>query len=169
MSRVNLIRVVALGFIGAASAASAVAQTNYPWQWHGTTCDRNMTFCWNGPYKDNSDEVEAWGSRWVSEDRAVKPLEWIRAIRCIKPKELCVVARTQMGMTNIDLYPIREWTNDQVTAGEEQKGDCEEETLLINRADASVSLISKPGPLADSSSCKVGGMKPKTVLYRLAR
>src|SRR5215475_6806981 len=167
MSRVTLIRVLVLVFLGAVSAASAVGQARYPdpWQLNGKACDN---FCWNGPYSDNSDEVRAWGNQWVSENRSEKPLEWVTNVRCIKAQHLCIVARNQAlssggTMTNIDLYSVREWSNYQVRANEEwgMQSNCEKDTLLINRADSSVSLLSAPGPEADRS-CRTL-LKPKTV------
>jgi hypothetical protein len=38
-------------------------------------CNQEVTFCWYGPYTDGSDEVEAWGNRWSTDNSSQKPLE----------------------------------------------------------------------------------------------
>jgi hypothetical protein len=155
-------------------AVAASAQTRYSWQWKDTDCDYHMTFCWDGPFADNSDEVTAWGNHWVSQDKNEKPLEWVTEVRCVKSQRVCILARNQTiggggPRTNIDLYIVREWKDYQIRADEEGSGllvGCEQDSLLINRADASVSMLSNPGPAAATVRCQQV-MKPKTVIYKL--
>jgi hypothetical protein len=74
------------------------------------------------------------------------------------------------SQTNIDLYRIEEWSSYQIRAiGESDfpRGrECEIDTLLLNRAEGSVSMLSTPGPAAATQAC-IGIMKPKTVVYKL--
>lgn len=118
-------RLIPVVFVVILVRASGVSQTKFSWQWHDTACDQKMTFCWYGPFKDNSDEVNAWGNQWVSQDHAEKPLEWNSEVRCIKARHLCIVARNQRmwagtTLTNIDLYSVTEWSDYQIRADEEE-------------------------------------------------
>jgi hypothetical protein len=64
---------------------------------------------------------------------------------------------------------VEEWSSFQIRAIEESdfpKGkECEIDTLLLNRAEGSVLMLSVPGPAAQSKLC-LGIMKPKTVVYK---
>ena len=75
------------------------------------------------------------------------------------------------SQTNIDLYRIEEWSTVQVRAIEESdfpKGrECEVDTLLLNRVEGSVSMLSAPGPVATTKACMGIIKKPKTVVYKL--
>ena len=72
--------------------------------------------------------------------------------------------------TNIDLYKIKEWNDFQIRAIGESDfppgKECEIDSLFLNRADASVSMLSVPGPAASDKRCMLL-MKPKTVIYSL--
>jgi hypothetical protein len=146
----------------------------YSWQWKDTSCNYAMTFCWYGPYTDNSDEATAWGNQWVSHDKDEKVLRQVVEIRCLKSLGLCIHARNQnIGsklMTNIDLYHVREWSDFQIRAdmeGSKLPPRCEQDSLLINRADASVVLIASAGADAGKEVCTALFGKPKTVTYEL--
>jgi hypothetical protein len=146
----------------------------YSWQWKDTSCNYAMTFCWYGPYKDNSDESNAWGNQWVSHDKDEKALRQVVEIRCLKSLGLCIHARNQIigrkPLTNIDLYYVREWSDSQIRAdmeGSKSPPRCEQDSLLINRADASVVLIASAGADADKEVCTALFGKPKTVTYEL--
>jgi hypothetical protein len=133
-----------------------------------------VTFCWFGADLVSDPTVTAYGNRWVSQDKEEKPFEWITEVRCVQGLHVCILARNQKVMngslTNIDLYHIEEWNNYQIRAlGENdrpQGKECEIDTLLLNRSEASVSMLSVPGPAAATKSC-LGIMKPKTVVYKL--
>jgi hypothetical protein len=136
-----------------------------------------MTFCWYGPYSDQSDEVDAWGNHWVSEDKTESPLEWVTEVRCVRRLDVCILARNQSPshtdrhITNVDLYKVSRWDRNQVTAVGEQStfSDCEEDLLSLNRTERIALMTSSPGPLADKEHCiKIQG-KPKTVMYRLVQ
>lgn len=77
------------------------------------------------------------------------------------------------SQTNIDLYRIEEWGKVQIRAiGESDfpKGkECEVDTLMLNRVEGSVSMLSAPGPAAATKVCMGPGgiIKPKTVVYKL--
>src|SRR5437588_747050 len=75
-------------------------------------CDRAMTFCWYGPYKDGSDEVKAWGKRWLDKEQN-KSLDFPTALRCIKRINTCIKAEnvTFSGVTTlrIELLPVKSW------------------------------------------------------------
>jgi hypothetical protein len=143
-------------------------QKKYPWQEEDTNCDKTFTFCWYGA------EVTAYGNRWVAQDKDEKPFEWITEVRCLKESKLCILARNQKAFngshTNIDLYRIAEWDSVQIRAIEESDfapgKECEIDTLLLNRAERSVTMLSTPGPAAATQRC-MGIMKPKTVVYKL--
>jgi hypothetical protein len=68
------------------------------------------------------------------------------------------------------LYKVEEWNEYQIRAvGESDfpRGkECEIDSLLLNRAEASVSMLSVPGPAATTKIC-LGIVKPKTVIYKL--
>lgn len=146
----------------------------YPWQWSGTNCTRGMTFCWYGSDVVVDSKVTAYGTRWATEDKDEKPFEWVTAIRCLQTLHLCILARNEKvplggSATTIDLYYVKEWSEYQIRAvGESDlpRGkECEIDSLLLNREDASVSMLSVPGPAATTKGCEVL-MKPKTVMYR---
>lgn len=139
-------------------------------------CDKETTFCWYGPYQDGSDEVDAWGDRWVAQDKSEKSLEISTAIRCVKRIGLCIYASSQIVLgsrrvTKVDLLPITRWDNAQITADGESasREPCDRDSYLINKGDRSVTLVSSPGPKAESSGCTAFMGKPKTVVYRLQR
>lgn len=138
-----------------------------------TNCDHRMTFCWYGPYDDGSDEADAYGRRWTTSDNTEKALEWNTALRCLKSRHLCILARNQalLGsetMTAIDLYDVTEWSDFEIKADSEanRPAHCELNSLLISRPEARVTMLSRPGPHADSKECTVAAA-PRTVLYKL--
>jgi len=147
----------------------------YLWQEKGTNCNFGMTFCWFGADSVTDPEVTAYGTRWVSQDKDEKPFEWITEVRCIQSLHLCILARNQKNpfahgsLTNMDLYYVKEWSEYEIRAVGENDlphgKECEVDSLLLNREDASVSMLSVPGPGATGKAC--GGVKPKTVMYRL--
>jgi hypothetical protein len=149
-------------------------QKKYPWQQEGTDCDKTMTFCWYGAEDVSDPQVTAHGNRWVAQDNDEKPFEWITEVRCLKDYKLCILARNQKvltgSQTNIDLYRIAEWDSVQIRAiGESDFApgkECEIDTLMLNRVEGSVSMLSTPGPAAATKGC-MGIMKPKTVVYKL--
>jgi hypothetical protein len=160
-------------------ASTAWAQGSpkkYPWQEKDTNCTHGMTFCWYGSDLVADPEVTAFGPRWVSQDKEEKPLEWVSAVRCVKALHICILARNQKllfgggTMTNIDLYHVQEWSEYQIRAVGENDlphgEECEIDSLLLNREDASISMLSVPGPGATNKGCEAL-MKPKTVMYRL--
>jgi hypothetical protein len=146
----------------------------YPWQYGDTSCDKTMSFCWHSSDVVFNPQVIVYGSRWVSQDKEQKPLEWVTQVRCVQELHVCVLARNQKVLngseTNADLYRIQEWSNYQIRAiGESDRPrgkECEIDSLLLNRAEASVSMLSVPGPAATTKAC-VGIVKPKTVIYKL--
>src|SRR5215472_6167370 len=159
----------------AAIAAVAAGQSKkYPWQKEGTHCDKAMTFCWYGAEDVSDAQVIAYGNRWVAQEKDEKPSEWITEVRCLKDYKLCILARNQKvlngSQTNIDLHRIVEWTSVQIRAIGESDfphgKECEIDTLLLNRVEGSVSMLSTPGPAAATKAC-MGNMKPKTVVYKL--
>jgi hypothetical protein len=139
-----------------------------------TSCTLGMTFCWYGSDLVADPEVTAYGNRWVSEDKDEKPFDWVTEVRCVQVLKVCILARNQKiasgTQTNIDLYFVKEWNEHQIRAVEESDfahgEECEIDTLLLNREEASVSMLSVPGPAATTKRCE-GIMKPKTVLYKL--
>jgi hypothetical protein len=149
----------------------------YPWQHDDTNCNDTMTFCWYGAENVSDPQVTAHGNRWTTQDKEEKPFEWITEVRCLKDSKFCILARNQkvliMGgsQTNIDLYRIEEWSNYQIRAiGESDfpKGrECEIDTLVLNRVEGSVSMLSAPGPAAAMKACMGIIKKPKTVVYKL--
>lgn len=146
----------------------------YPWQFEDTNCDKTMSFCWYGAEIVSDPEVSAYGNRWTSQDKDEKPLESVTQVRCVQALHVCILARNQKigngSRTNIDLYRIEEWNNYQIRAigeGDRPHGrECEIDSLLLNRAEGSVSMLSVPGPAATTKGC-LGVMKPKTVIYKL--
>jgi hypothetical protein len=155
-------------------ASSQEPSTKYAWQSKGTHCNESMTFCWYGSETVSDPEVIAYGNRWVSADKDEKPMEWVTQVRCIRRLNVCILARNQklMGgsITNTDMYRVEEWNNYQIRAvGESDwpRGkECEIDSLLLNRAEASVSMLSTPGPGATSKGC-AAILKPKTVVFTL--
>jgi hypothetical protein len=146
----------------------------YPWQDGDTSCTKWMTFCWFGSETVSDPEVAAHGNRWISQDKDENPLEWVTEVRCIQKLHACILARNQRVLngtvTNIDMYRVEEWSNYQVRSvgesGFPQGKECEIDSLLLNREEASVSMIEVPGPDATTKVC-LGIMKPKTVIYKL--
>lgn len=147
----------------------------YPWQDGDTPCDKTMSFCWYGAEIVSDPEVTAYGNRWVAQDKEEKPLEWITEVRCVQRLHTCIVARNQKvlngSVTNTDLYNVEEWSSYQIRAiGENSlpKGkECEIATLLLNRIEGSVIMLSVPGPAASTKTCLGIIGKPKTVTYKL--
>jgi len=146
----------------------------YPWQSGDTNCTLWMTFCWYDSEQVSNPEVIAYGNRWVSQDKAEKPFEWVTQVRCVQQLHACILARNQKigsgSQTNTDLYRVEEWSDYQIRAIGESDfphgKECEIDSLLLNRADASVSMLSIPGPAATTKRC-TAMMKPKTVMYKL--
>jgi len=155
--------------------AASGQQQQYPWQSDGTNCDKTLTFCWYGVEDVSDPQVTAHGNRWSSQDKDEKPFEWITEVRCLKDSKLCILARNQKiingSQTNIDLYRIEEWSTVQIRAiGENdfpQGKECEIDTLILNRVEGSVSMLSAPGPAAATKVCMGIIKKPKTVVYKL--
>lgn len=151
------------------------AHKKYPWQWKDTNCTEHLDFCWYGADSVSDPEVIAYGDRWVSQDKEESPFEWITEVRCVQQLRTCILARNQKlftdrTQTNIDLFTIKEWTDNEIRAVEESNypsgNECEIDTLLLNRAGASVSMLSVPGPAGASKPC-IDLMKPKTVIYKM--
>jgi hypothetical protein len=148
----------------------------YPWQSGDTPCTEWMTFCWYGSEIVSDPEVTAYGNRWVTQDKDERPLEWVTEVRCIQKMRFCILARNQKigrgSHTNIDLYSVEEWSDYQIRTvgvGDAPRGsgkECEIDSLLLNRAEGSVSMLIVPGPAATTKVC-LGVMKPKTVVYKL--
>src|ERR1700693_584934 len=92
----------------------------YPWQYEDTSCDKGMFFCWYGSEIVSDPQVTAYGNRWVSQDKAEKPFEWITQVRCVQELHTCILARNQKvlngSVTNTDLYHIEEWSDFQIRA-----------------------------------------------------
>ena len=165
---------VILAVILSASLASPQATKKYPWQHADTNCNQTLTFCWYGAEDVSDPQMTAYGNRWVPQDASERPFEWITEVRCLKDFKLCILARNQKvltgSQTNIDLYRIEEWSQAQIRAiGENDPPhgrECEIDTLLLNRTEPSVSMLSVPGPAAATKPC-TGIIKPKTVIYKL--
>lgn len=144
------------------------------WQTKDTNCNESMTLCWYGADEVTDPEVIAYGKRWVTLDKDEKPLEWVTEVRCLRGTHMCILARNQQvfgtSRTNIDLFRVEEWSDFQIRAIEESdypKGqECEIDTLMLNRSDGSVSMLTVPGPAASTKHCMTV-MKPKTVMYSL--
>jgi hypothetical protein len=107
-------------------------------------------------------------------DPTEKPFEWVTEVRCLRNKQLCILARNQQVLdtsrTNIDLFFVEEWSDFQIRAVEDsdfpEGQECEIDSLILNRSDGSVSMLTVPGPAASSTRC-MDIMKPKTVMYSL--
>lgn len=134
-----------------------------------SACDNNMTFCWYG------DEVEAWGSKWLSAD-GKDVIQAGLAFRCFKNVGICIRARatefpkdSKHIINNIEISKVTHWDNQQITAQSENYDwePCDRDSYIINRVDKSVMLISSPGPRAETSACTNILGKPRTVTYRL--
>jgi hypothetical protein len=145
------------------------------WQAKDTNCNEIMTLCWYGEDKVTDPEVIAYGVRWNTTAKDEKPLEWVTEVRCLHDKRECILARNQQiagtgTRTDIDLFEVQEWSDFQIRAIEESdypKGqECEIDTLILNRGEGSVSLLTAPGPGASAKHC-VRLMNPKTVMYTL--
>jgi len=162
MTELRLISVLALLFWLFAPTTSAQSKDAKP-------CNENMTFCWY------NDDVDAWGTLWKSDDPAEKSLEQVTEVRCVQRLHVCIKARNQKvnfglpSVTNIDLYNVRSWDGTQIRAvmDEQIDPDCEQDTLVINRVDRSVVIISSPGPRGNEKRCTGLMGQPKTVVYRL--
>jgi hypothetical protein len=159
-----------------ASAAWAQnAPKRYPWQSNNTSCNATFTLCWYGSDEVSDPEVTAYGNRWVTQDKNEKPFEWITEVRCLQKLHLCIFAHNRgfgvgKSRTEIDVYHVEEWSEYQIRAiGENdfpQGKECEIDTLLLNRVDGSVSMLSAPGPAASTKGC-TALMTLKTVMYTL--
>jgi hypothetical protein len=170
-------RVHQFGIILLSVLASAVPQQKYPWQHADTQCDKTMTFCWYGEELVSDPQVTAYGNRWGAQDKDEKGFESITQVRCLKELRICILARNQKVMngsqTNFDIYKVESWSGNEIRAiGENDfpKGkECEIDTLLLNRVEGSVSMLSTPGPAAATKVCAgpFGTIKPKTVVYKL--
>lgn len=167
----------ALAFITSFASPQPQQRQKYPWQDGDTPCSKRMTFCWYGVEDVSAPQVTAYGNRWSSwssQDKEGELLEWITEVRCLKRLKLCILARNQKigngSITNTVLYSIEEWSTVQIRAiGENDapKGrECEIDTLILNRVEGSVSMLSTPGPAAAAEPC-IGIMKPKTIVYKL--
>jgi hypothetical protein len=144
------------------------------WQTKETNCNESMTLCWYQAEQVSDPEVIAFGQRWNTQDKDEKPLEWVTEVRCMREKHMCILAQSKhvlgIARTTIDLFVVEEWTDFQIRAlGENDypKGqECEIDSLILNRSEGSVSLLTVPGPAASTKHC-VTVMKPKTVMYTL--
>jgi hypothetical protein len=164
----------ALAFV-ATIASPQGQQQKYPWQHGETPCNETLTFCWYGAEDVSDPQVMVYGNRWSTQDKDEKGFEWVTEVRCVKDSNLCILARNQRVMngsqTNIDLFRIEEWSTVQIRAIEESdfpKGrECEVDTLMLNRVEGSVSMLSAPGPAATTKACMGIIKKPKSVVYKL--
>jgi len=167
--------VLAVALLGS-SVWAQTARKTYPWQHNGTDCTEMMTFCWYGSDIVSDPEVTAHGYRWLAQDKYEKPFEWVTEVRCIKSLQICILAFNQKlifgggTITDVSLYYVKEWNDYEIRAVGENDfppgKECEIDTLLVNREEASVSMLSTPGPAATSKACETL-LKPKTVMYRL--
>jgi hypothetical protein len=177
--RVPLIAALAASaLVFVATTTSPHPQQKYPWQHSDGNCNETTTFCWYGVEDSSKPEVTAYGNRWTTQDKDEKGFEWVTEVRCVKDSKLCILARNQKAMnggsqTNIDLYRIEEWGKVQIRAIGENLfvpgKECEFDTLILNRVEGSVSMLSAPGPGAATKVCMGPGgiIKPKTVVYKL--
>lgn len=146
----------------------------YPWEVEGTSCAKGLTFCWYGSERVSDPQVTAYGTRWVSQDKEEKLLEWVTEVRCLKSLNVCVLARSEKRregtLTYIELYRIQEWSELQIRAVAEDAfppyTECTIDSLLLNRADASVSRLSVPSVAGTIGPCTLIA-KPKTTMYKL--
>lgn len=136
-----------------------------------TQCNKLQTFCWYGPYPDNSDEVSVSGDRWVSSDKKESPLEFVTAIRCVKSLKICINARNLelLGkrITVVDLFYVSKWSSVQIEATREERpmdDRCTSDSLLLNKIEETATLISTPGPAGKDCAAL---LKTKTVTYTL--
>lgn len=151
-----------------------LSPTTFPQSKNEEACNKNMTFCWYGPYQDGSDEVDAWGNQWKTDDPTEKSLNQVTEVRCIKRLHVCIKARNQQtfrggSLTNIDLYNVRSWSDVKVQAIFDESADpqCEQDTLVLNRVERSAIIINNPGPRGNEKGCLALMGPPKTVVYRL--
>jgi hypothetical protein len=87
---------------------------------------------------------------------------------------VCILAKNQKisngSRTTTDLYRVEAWSDFQIRAIGESDfphgQECEIDSLLLNRAEGSVSMLSVPGLAAATKRC-LGVMQPKTVIYKL--
>jgi hypothetical protein len=134
-----------------------------------------MTFCWYGPYTDGSDEVDAWGQRWVPKESSETTIEASTAIRCLKNLKICIQSSSHTigGKTrvNVEVLPVTRWDSQQVMADGESVvwEPCERDSFIINRVDRSVLMVSSPGPEANSKGCTGVLGKARTVVYTLSQ
>ena len=164
-----------IALVASLASSQPQQQKKYPWQYDDTECNEGMTFCWYGVEDVSDPEVTAYGNRWVAQDKDEKPFEWITEVRCLKDYKLCILARNQKvlngSLTDIDLYRIEEWNSVQIRAIGESNfphgKECEVDTLLLNRVEKSVSMLSTPGPGATTKLCTTLTKSPKTVVYKL--
>jgi hypothetical protein len=170
----NVITLFAI-FLLPALVRAQQTPAKYPWQAYGTHCTKYLTFCWYGAEDVSDPEVTAHGNIWTTTDNSEKPNEWVTEVRCIHQKRICILARNEKGlfsgsMTNIDIYTVQEWTDTEIRAVGESDlppgHECEIDTLMLHRTDASVTMLSEPGPAAADKSCTLF-IKPKTVLFTL--
>jgi hypothetical protein len=112
-----------------------------------------------------------------ADDPSEKPLEGATEVRCVKKLHVCIRARNEKasgflpGMAYIDIFDVRSWSNTEVRATASAQPvvnpGCEEVTLVINRVERSVLLMSSPGPMGSQKRCTGNMGPPKTVVYRL--
>ena len=168
------ISLVLIAFTALSVSLQTPPRQKYPWQYAHTHCNERMTLCWYGAEDTSDPQVTAHGNPWASQDKDEKSIDWITEVRWLKDYRLCILARNQRvfngSQTNVDLYRIEEWNSYQIRAIGESDfphgKECEIDTLLLNRVEGSVSMLSTPGPAAATKAC-MGNMKPKTVVYKL--
>ena len=147
----------------------ATAQPNRPQTAGPNPCDKETIFCWYG------DEVEVWGEHWIPEDKAESTIDQSLEIRCIKKLGVCAKGTSYMffskRITRVDIMRITHWDRDQIRAEGEMAAweRCDRDSFVISRADRRVTLISSPGPEAETSRCINFMGKPKTVIYKLTQ
>jgi hypothetical protein len=173
----TLMAAFALACVAMIASPQSQQQQKYPWQDGDGHCDKTLTFCWYGIEDASDPEVTAYGNRWTTQDKDEKPFDWITAVRCLKDSKLCILARNQKAVngsrTSIDLYRIEAWSSYEIRAIGENDfphgKECEIDTLMLNRVEGSVSMLSAPGPAAATKICMGPGgiIKPKTVIYKL--
>jgi|SRR5215472_7712151 len=128
-------------------------------------CDYQVTFCFHGPYRDGSDEIDAWGNRWVSESGTPKlPGQEVTEVRCLKARQLCILAHSilvaSLPRTEIELYRVKNWNTSEVQASSEDHNAFGTATLLINLEEGSVFLTLVPNQLGSRAG-------DKTTMYKL--
>ncbi|MGH9512143.1 MAG: hypothetical protein ACRD2U_08395 [Terriglobales bacterium] len=166
----KLIVPLAVGYL-LFSGATTFTQSTEP-----DVCNQSLTFCWYGPYRDGSDEIDAWGNEWKADDPTEKPIKQVTEVRCVKRLLICIKARNEQmpfgggtSHTNIDIYNVRFWNSLKVQAVMDESSDreCEQDTLVLNRVEKSAISISSPGPHGNQKDCTSFIGPPKTVVYRL--